>query len=144
MKYSERWTSYSNQDFLKNTKRKLGYKLQFKLSEQAHHLLVNQVQVNLCLYEIRLIISANVCGRLELHCHPIKIQYLKNDKRPLSLHEDRPLNYIEKGKTGPWCSRTKHIQLPNRMAHGNKSDRLLQLSNKYYTIKGDIEKTNKY
>jgi hypothetical protein len=30
------------------------------------------------------------------------------------------------------------------MAHGNKSDRLLQLRNKYYAIKGEIEKTNKY
>jgi hypothetical protein len=30
------------------------------------------------------------------------------------------------------------------MAHGNKSDRFLQLSNKYYAKKGEIEKTNKY
>jgi hypothetical protein len=30
------------------------------------------------------------------------------------------------------------------MAHGNKSDRLLQLSNEYYAKKGETEKTNKY
>jgi hypothetical protein len=60
------------------------------LSEQAHQMLVNQLQVNLCLYEICLIIPANVCSRLDLHRHPIKTQYLKNDKRPLSLHEVRP------------------------------------------------------
>jgi len=30
------------------------------------------------------------------------------------------------------------------MEHGNKSDRLLQLRNKYYAQKGETEKTNKY
>lgn len=69
---------------------KKGCKLQFKLPEHAHQLLVNQVQVKLCLYEICLIIPAHMCGRLDLHRHSIKIQYLKNDKRPLSLHEVRP------------------------------------------------------
>jgi hypothetical protein len=30
------------------------------------------------------------------------------------------------------------------MAHGNKSDMLLRLGNKYYAKKGETEKTNKY